>query len=94
MPPATKLTTGSLPLGGHLADQVERRLELLGGDEQLVLAHALQVADAGPEGADVADGLDDVARAGLALGADHRRALVDPAQRLAEIAAAAHERAP
>ena len=40
----------------------------------------------------VADGLDDVARAGLALGADHRRALGDPAQGLAQVAGAAHER--
>ena len=40
----------------------------------------------------MADGLDDVAGAGLALGADHRRALADPAQRLAEVGRAAHER--
>ena len=38
------------------------------------------------------DGLDDVAGAGLALRAHHRRALVDPAQGLAEVPAAAHER--
>ena len=42
--------------------------------------------------AHVAHRLDDVAGAGLALGADHRRALADAAQRLAEVAAAAHER--
>ncbi len=34
----------------------------------------------------------DVARSGFALGADHGRALGDPAQRLAQIARAAHER--
>ena len=38
------------------------------------------------------DGLHDVAGAGLALGADHRRALGDPTERLAEVARAAHER--
>ena len=37
-------------------------------------------------------GLDDVAGAGLALGADHRRSLADPPQGLAEIGGAAHER--
>ena len=42
--------------------------------------------------AHVAHRLDDVAGAGLALGPDHRRALADAAQRLAEVAAAAHER--
>ena len=44
------------------------------------------------DGAELADRLDDVAGAGLALGPDHRRALVDPAERLAEVPAAAHER--
>ncbi len=53
-----------------------------------------QAADAGRDRAHVAHGLDDVAGAGLALGADQRRALADAAQRLAEVAAAAHERAP
>ncbi len=40
----------------------------------------------------MAHGLDDVAGAGLALRADHRRALADAPQRLAQIAAAADER--
>ncbi len=38
------------------------------------------------------DRVDDVAGAGLALGADHRRALADPAQRLTEVGRAADER--
>jgi hypothetical protein len=38
------------------------------------------------------DRLDDVARAGLALGADHRRALTDPTQRLSEVCGATDER--
>ena len=38
------------------------------------------------------DGLGDIAGAGLALGADHRRALVDAAQRLAEVRRAADKR--
>ena len=41
---------------------------------------------------EVAHGLDDVAGAGLALRADHGRALADAAQRLAEVGGAAHER--
>ncbi len=92
MPPATKSTTGRRPLAATVADEVVGRLELLGGHEQLVLAHALQPPQRGRDGADVADGLDDVAGARLALGADHRGALVDAPQRLAEVAAAAHER--
>jgi hypothetical protein len=39
----------------------------------------------------VADRLDDVAGAGLALGADHRGALGDPAQSLAEVGGPTHE---
>jgi hypothetical protein len=40
----------------------------------------------------VRDGVDDVARAGLALGADHRGALGDAPQRFAQVGAAADER--
>ena len=36
MPPAVNSTTGSLPARGDLGDQVVRRLQLLGGDVQLV----------------------------------------------------------
>ena len=42
--------------------------------------------------AEVADGLDDVAGAGLALGPDHARTLADAPQRLTEVGGAAHER--
>ena len=44
------------------------------------------------DGADVANRLDDIARAGFALGADHGRAFGDAAQGLAQIARAADER--
>src|SRR2546430_2657676 len=40
----------------------------------------------------VGDRLDDVPRSGLAFAPDHRRALVDPAQRLTELAGSANER--
>ena len=92
MPPATKLTTGSLPLVGDVLHELERRLQLLGGHEQLVLAHPLQTADLAVHVAQLADGLDDVAGPGLALRAHHRGALVDAAERLAEVPTAAHER--
>src|SRR3546814_13560796 len=49
-------------------------------------------ADVAGDGAEVALGLDDVAGAGLALGADHRRPLADAPERLAEVGGAAHER--
>ena len=92
IPPATKLTTGSFPVRGDILDQLVRRAELLGRHEQLVLAQSLEAADLGQHVAQLADGLDDVAGPGLALGPHHRGALVDPAQGFAEVAAAAHER--
>jgi hypothetical protein len=48
-------------------------------------------ADAAEDRAGVADGLDHVAGAGLALGADHGRALADAPQRLADAGGAADE---
>ena len=50
------------------------------------------MADAAGDVAQVAHGLDDVAGAGLALGADHRRALGDAPKRLAQVGRAADER--
>src|SRR5437660_5367918 len=73
------------------AHEVVRRAERLRLGHQLFGAQRGQAPHAGDDGAHVADGLDDVAGAGLALGADHRRALTDPPEGLAEIATAAHE---
>ena len=92
MPPAEKFGTGSLPALGDPAHELVGRAELLGLGHQLLGAERGEPADAGDDRAHVAHGLDDVAGAGLALGADHRRALADAPQRLAEVAAAAHER--
>ena len=50
-----------------------------------------QALDAADDRTQVAHRLDDVAGAGLALGADHARALADAPQRLAEVRRAAHE---
>src|SRR5436309_551351 len=76
----------------HPAHELVRCPEGLGLGHQLLGPERGQAPHAGDDGAHVADGFDDVARAGLALGADHRRALADPPERLAEIATAAHER--
>ena len=92
MPPATKLTTGSLPLAATSLTSLERCLELLGRDEQLVVAHPLEAAHLGEHVPELVDGLDHVAGPRLALGPHHRGAFVDPAKRLAEVPAAAHER--
>ena len=51
-----------------------------------------EAADLAADRAHVAHGLDDVAGAGLALRADHRRALGDAPQRLAQVGGAADER--
>ena len=77
---------------GDLAHQLERRLQLLGGDVQLVVGEGLEAADLGADLAHVRGGVGDVAGAGLALGADHGRALGDAAQRLAQVGGAADER--
>src|SRR3978361_1568523 len=83
MPPAQNSTTGSLPSGATSRTGSS-------GARSGVRGRADRAADL----AQVADGLDDVAGAGLALGADHRRALADPAQRLAQVGRAADERDP
>ena len=79
-------------LGGDLANQLERRAQLLGGGRQLGPVHRREPPDPGLDRAHVPHGLDDVAGAGLALRADHGRALGDPPQRLAQVGGAAHER--
>src|SRR4051794_17772643 len=55
-------------------------------------AGRLEPGDAAEDGAHVRDRVDDVAGARLALRPDHRGALGDAAQRLAEVRAAADER--
>ena len=67
------------------------RAQLLGGGVELFLAQRRQPADLGADRAHVPGRLDHVAGAGLALGADHRRALADAAQRLTEVGRAADE---
>ncbi len=92
MPPAVNRTTGSLP---------PRRPR---GRARTVPAAPWPRRTARPRArfcsrrsswrmcAHVGGGVRDVTGAGLTLRADHRRALGDPAQRLAEVGRAAHER--
>lgn len=75
-----------------LAHQLDRNLQLLGCLKELVVAQSNNVTDLLLDLAHVAYSTDDVARARLALGADHRGALGNTAQRLAQIAGAADKR--
>lgn len=56
---------------GSLLEEVVGSLDLLGEGVELVVRHGGGAADVGHDGALVLDGLDDVAGAGLTLGADH-----------------------
>ena len=76
----------------HVLGEIVRHGQLLGGLVHLVVAQGDEFADLLVHGAHVAHGLDDVAGARLALGADHGRALGDTAQRFAQVLRAAHER--
>ena len=73
-------------------DELERGAEVLGGRHPLVLRQERERLDLARDLAQVPDGVDDVARARLALRADHRGPFADPPKRLAEVPAAAHER--
>ena len=77
-------------LGDH-ADELVGRAVDLGGVVELFLAEDGEGLDLADDLAHVLDGVDDVAGAGLALGADHGRAFGDAAQGLAEVARAADE---
>ena len=84
---------GQPPVARDVADELERRAaapwpRVGSSSAPSTPRRAISRADA----AHVAHRLDDVAGARLALGADHRRALADPAQRLAEVRRAADER--
>src|SRR3954451_17187176 len=91
-PAGDEVDDRELPVGRDLLDEVGWSLQLLRGDEQLVLAHALELPNLPEDVPELADGFDDVAGSGFALRPHHRGALVDPAERLAEVPAAADER--
>ncbi len=74
-----------------IADQLDRNAIFLCFRIEPGVLQIRERADRGGDRAEMRDGLDDVARPGLALAADHCRALVDTAKRLAEVACAADE---
>ena len=80
-----------LPCFGDHLDQLVGRLMVLGGGEEFLLAHHGELLHLFHDLAHVLDGVDDVAGAGLALGANHGRAFGDAAQGLAQVARAADE---
>jgi hypothetical protein len=89
-PPAAKLTTGRRP--SRLTCWTSSGApSSAGGGVDFVVGHVLDAADLVLDGAHVADGLDDVAGAGFALGADHGGAFADAAEGFTEVAAAADE---
>ena len=92
MPPAVNSTTGSLPARAtSLTSSYGARSSFAAANSSSSPSVA-EPADLGADLAHVPGRLDDVAGAGLALGADHRGALGEPAQRLAEVGRAADER--
>ena len=74
-----------------IAQQLHGDLQLLGSLEELIVTQALDAADLGVHGTHVADCLDHVTGARLALGADHGSALGDAAQGLAQVTGTADE---
>ena len=48
MPPAENSTTGSRPVAGHLAHELERRLQLLGGGRQLLVVERRRAGGCSP----------------------------------------------
>ncbi len=91
MPPAQKSGTGRRPrpaTSWTTSRGAECSLAALG---ELLGAQRGEPLEPVGDLAHVANGLDDVAGPGLALGADHRGALADAAQRLAEVGGAADE---
>lgn len=80
------------PAGGaNLLNELDRNTKLLGEGEDLVWAEGLQLADLRVDVTGVADGLDDVAGASVALQPDHSSALGDAAESLTEVLGAAHK---
>src|SRR5947207_1226647 len=80
------------PMRGVVANELDRHAVLLGLRVESGVLQASERPDLREDRAEMAHGLDDVAGARFTLAADHRRAFVDAAERLAEIARAAHER--
>src|SRR5690606_8609702 len=79
---------------GDPGDQLDRHAVLDRLARERLVVQAAQTLDAAADRAHVAHRLHDVAGPRLALGADHRRALIDPPESLAQIPAPADEGRP
>src|SRR4051812_47842681 len=77
-PARDEVDDGELATGRDVLDELVRSAEVLGGDEQLVLAHRTKTADLGEHVAQLTNRLHDVAGPCLALGPHHRGTFVDP----------------
>src|ERR1019366_8046761 len=82
---------GQLAVLCHPFDQLKRRGQGLGVLVEFFLAEHGELLHLFDDGADVADGFDDVAGAGFALSADHGGAFADAAEGFAEVARATDE---
>jgi hypothetical protein len=69
-------------------DQIVWSLNIFGQNAQLLVGHGLCSLDLSRDSTHVTDGLDNISRAGLALGADHGSTFADATESLAEIFAA------
>ena len=92
MPPAEKFGTGSFPALATILHQFVRRLVLFGFGVEFFFAQHGEDPHLLHDLPHVLYGVDHVAGAGLALGADHGRAFGDAPQGFAQIARAADER--
>ena len=92
MPPATKLTTGSLPSAATPLTSSYGAWSSLAATNSSSSRMPWRRRISAEHVAQLADRLDDVAGPRLALRPHHRGALVDPPERLAEVPAAADER--
>ena len=91
IPPAREIGDGELAGFGDHLDQFVGRAVLFGFGVEFFFAEDGEDFHLLHDLADVLDGVDYVAGAGLALGADHGRAFGDAAQGFSEIARAADE---
>src|SRR5512143_3429523 len=72
--------------------QINRRAKVFGFCHELLIVKRGDPPNGIVNSAHVTDSLDNIARAGFALGADHGCPLADPAERLAQVTAAADKR--
>src|SRR5919198_3798925 len=82
---------GQPSLARHAPHELHRNAVLVGFRGEPRLIEIREGADRLGDRTDVPDGFDDVPGPGLALAADHRGTLVDPAQRFAKLARSADE---